>query len=38
VAVGTVWNPEEGEHPPLEDITRGLGMTQMTERTKCMLK
>jgi hypothetical protein len=24
-------NPEEGEHPPLEAVTKGLVKTQLTE-------
>jgi hypothetical protein len=31
-------NPEEGEGPPLQAVTRGLVKTQMTEKTNCMQK
>jgi hypothetical protein len=38
VAVAEVWgqfgNPEEGECPPLETITRRLVKTQQTEKTE----
>jgi hypothetical protein len=28
---GQFWNPEEGEHPPLEAVTRRLVKTQQAE-------
>jgi hypothetical protein len=30
-------NPEEGELPPLEDVTRGLVKRQQTEKNQCIL-
>jgi hypothetical protein len=35
-ARGQFGNPEKGERLLLEAVTRGL-MTQLTEKTKCML-
>jgi hypothetical protein len=32
-AWGQFGNPEEGEHPPLEAVTRKLVKTQQTEKT-----
>jgi hypothetical protein len=41
IAVAEAWgqfrNPEKGEHPPLEAVTRGLTNTKLIEKMKCML-
>jgi hypothetical protein len=35
-ARGQFGNPEEGERPPLEAVTRRLVKTQQTEKTYCV--
>jgi hypothetical protein len=34
-AWGQFWNPDEGERPPLEALTRGLAKRQQIEKTQC---
>jgi hypothetical protein len=36
-ARGEFENLEEREYSPLEAVTRGLGKTEQTEKTKCVL-
>jgi hypothetical protein len=33
---GQFGNPEEGERPPLEAVTRGLVKTRLTKKIKCV--